>query len=97
MHKTEVIKICFQTKLPRGLPRDNPLGSLPPGRRGHLSSSRATMHNIRQNLFLTRVSWTSPAFRWRQTCSSFSAGMALSPVSVVSNAPRLRFFIPSRT
>lgn len=69
--------------------------------------SRATMRNIRQNLFWAFIYNTIgipiaagvfyPLFGWTLNPMIAAAAMSLSSVSVVSNALRLRFFQPRPT
>ena len=69
-----------------------------------ISLSRATMRNIRQNLFFALVyngvgipiaaGALYPAFGWRLSPMIAAAAMALSSLSVVGNASRLRRYQP---
>ena len=69
-----------------------------------ISLSRATMRNIRQNLFFALVyngvgipiaaGALYPAFGWRLSPMIAAAAMALSSLSVVGNASRLRRYRP---
>ena len=72
-----------------------------------ISLSRATMRNIRQNLFFALVyngvgipiaaGALYPTFGWRLSPMIAAAAMALSSLSVVGNASRLRRYQPSAT
>lgn len=69
-----------------------------------ISLSRATMRNIRQNLFFALVyngvgipiaaGALYPAFGWRLSPMIAAAAMALSSLSVVGDASRLRRYQP---